>query len=188
MLSLETYGFLSTSQMQKIHELGSYRNACRVLKNMKDFMNVKRLTENVYYLNRKGREFLGSDQKVLNANMQIEHILMRNELLIYMKPKKWQIEQPVIDGKGNVLVRPDALFEFDKWMFVEIDNTQKMTINKRKIEKYAQLKGSNLLHNSLGYFPQLVFLTKSDKRKERLVRLCRDAKIRHVVYTMEDIE
>jgi len=187
LLSLETYGFLSTSQMQKIHDLGSYRNACRVLKNLSEYMNIKRLTENVYYLNRKGREYIGSDQKSLTANMQISHILMRNEMLIYMKPKRWQIEQPVIDGNGKVLVKPDALFEMEKWMFIEIDNTQQLIVNKRKIEKYAEIKRSNILHNSLGYFPQLIFLTKSDKRKERLVKMCREHQVRHMVYLLDDI-
>lgn len=155
---------------------------------MRDYLNMKRLTENVYYLNKKGHEMIGSDQKTLNSNMQINHILMRNELYIFMQPEKWQIEQPVKDGQGNVLIKPDALFMFDKWMFVEIDNTQKMIINKKKIEKYAEIKNSNILHNSLGYFPQLVFLTKSDKRKERLVKMCREKGLRHIVYTVEDIQ
>lgn len=151
-------------------------------------MNKKRLSENVYYLNRKGREMIGSDQKVLSANMQIEHTLMRNELIIYMKPTDYQVEQPIKDPKDNVLVRPDALFMLDKWMCVEIDNIQKMIVNKKKIERYAEIKNSNILHNSLGYFPVLVFLTKSDKRKERLVNLCREKQIRHIIYTVDDIK
>lgn len=155
---------------------------------MKEYVNIKRLSENVFYLNRKGHELIGSDKKTLHANMQIDHILMRNELLIYMQPKQFQIEQPLIDSQGNVLVRPDALFLFDKWMFIEIDNIQKMIVNKRKIERYAEIKNSNVLHNSLGYFPQLVFLTKSDKRKERLVKMCREKQIRHIVYTVDEIK
>lgn len=155
---------------------------------MKDYVNIKRLSENVFYLNRKGLEIIGSEKKALHANMQIEHILMRNELIIFMQPQKIQIEQPLIDPQGNVLIRPDALFMFEKWMFIEIDNIQKMNINKRKIEKYAEIKNSNMLHNSLGYFPQLVFLTKSDKRKERLVKLCREKQVRHIIYTVDDIK
>lgn len=151
-------------------------------------MNVKRLTENVYYLNKKGREMIGSDQKVLNANMQINHILMRNELYIFMQPADWQIEEAIKDSEGNILIKPDALFLFDKWMFVEIDNTQKMIVNKKKIERYAQIKNSNIMHKSLGYFPQLVFLTKSDKRKERLVKMCREQNVRHIVYTVDDVK
>jgi hypothetical protein len=188
LLSLEKFGFLSTSELQKIHSLGSYRNACRLLANMKEYTNMKSLTENVYYLNKKGREMIGSDQKVLSANMQINHILMRNELYIYMHPKQWQIERPLKDTQGNVLIKPDALFLFDKWMFIEIDNTQKLIVNKKKVERYAEIKNSNILHKSLGYFPQLVFLTKSDNRKERLVKMCRENNVRHIVYTVDDIK
>lgn len=155
---------------------------------MKEYVNIKRLSENVFYLNRKGHEIIGSEKKTFHANMQIEHILMRNELIIYLQPKKYQIEQPLIDSQGSILIRPDALFLFDKWMFIEIDNIQKMIINKRKIEKYAEINNSKMLHKSLGYFPKLIFLTKSEKRKERLIKLCSERNICHNIYLLEEIK
>lgn len=172
----------------KIHQLGSYRNACRVLSNLKDYVNIKRLTENIYYLNKKGREYIASDKAPMTSNMQINHILMRNELQIFMEPESVLIEEPVKDANGNVLLKPDAMFMFDKWSFVEIDNTQKMIVNKRKIEKYGEIMRSGLLQKTMGYHPQLIFLTKSEQRKERLIKLCIDQHLQHVIYTEHDIK
>ena len=117
---------------------------------------------------------------------------MRNELYIYLdKPNHWEVEQPIKDSVGNVIIKPDILFsmgEPSKFYIGEIDNAVKMLVNKKKIETYAELKRSNLLHNTLGYFPQLVFLTKTEGRKNRLIAMLREKQLRHIVYTLEDIK
>lgn len=155
---------------------------------MKDYVHVKRLSENVYYLNKKGREMIGSDQKTLSVTAQIEHILMRNELRIYLKPKGCQIEQPIKNSKGEILIKPDALFQFNQWVFVEIDNTQKMIENKRKIERYGKIQKSNILKHAMGYFPQLIFLTQSEYRKARLSQTCKENNLQHKIYLINDIK
>ena len=159
-----------------------------MIANLKEFTNTKRLQENIYYLNKKGREYLASDKSPMTSNMQIDHILMRNELRIFLEPEKVLIEEPITDGKGKVLLKPDAMFLFDKWCYVEIDNTQKMIVNKKKIERYGDISRKGILEKLMGYQPKLYFLTKSEKRKERLSKLCEEQGLEFVVYTIVDIE
>lgn len=151
-------------------------------------MNVKRLQENIYYLNKKGREYIASDRAPMTSNMQINHILMRNELQIFLEPESVVIEDPIKDSKGNVLLKPDAMFLFDKWAYVEIDNTQKMIVNKKKIEKYGDISRKGILEKLMGYQPKLIFLTKTDHRKERLSKLCEEQNLAYLVYKTEDIQ
>lgn len=134
-----------------------------------------------------------NSNKVMSRNMQVHHILMRNEAYIHFGcPKKWGVEEPLKDAKGNVLIRPDVIFALpeegrDVFYFLEIDYMQKMVNNKKKVERYGELKRSNLLQNTLGYFPQLIFVTTSEHRKKKLIQFCREQQLRHIVYTIEEI-
>jgi hypothetical protein len=187
LLSLDKLGFLSRSQIQEMHDLKSDRNAQRVLKNMRKYLNVERLEENIYYLNKAGRAYIGSD-KVYTKSQQIRHTLLRNQLYIYFKcPDHWEIEKEVILN-GKFYVKPDVLFTTDKLYFAEIDVTQKMSVNKAKIEQYAKMRDTKMFHLQYGYFPKLVWVTKTKVKKERLIALCREKGLQHVVYTQEDIK
>jgi hypothetical protein len=186
LLSLDRLGFASRSQLQRIHELGSDRNACRVLKNMDEYFNTFRLEETIFYLNKNGRDMIGSNIIRTKTN-QIRHILMRNELYIFFGcPQIWSVEEDVkINDK--IYVRPDVRFKTDRMYFAEIDNVQRMNVNIKKIEKYAELKSTNAFQKQFGYFPQLVWLTKTEHRKRRLVSLCREKQLSNFVATLDDV-
>ena len=187
LLSLDKLQFLSRSQLQEIHNLKSDRNAQRVLRNLRTYLNVERLEENVYYLNKAGRSYIGSDN-VVQKSAQIKHILMRNQLYIYMGcPDHWEIEKAV-ELAGTFYVRPDVLFTTDKLHFAEIDATQKMSVNKAKIEAYAKMRDTKMFHVEYGYFPKLIWLTRTTIKKERLIALCREKGLQHTVYSLEDIK
>lgn len=94
--SLDKLGFATRSQIQTLHDLGSTRNANRILKDMSKYLNSFRVTENIYYLNKEGLDFLGLDKQPLNKNMQIEHHLMKNDMYIYFGlPDDWETERPI---------------------------------------------------------------------------------------------
>lgn len=191
--SLDRLGFLTRSQIQKLHDLKSARNANRILYNMSPYLNSFRLHENVYYLNKKGREMINSN-KVMSRNMQVHHILMRNEAYIFFGcPQKWGVEEAIKDAQGNVFIRPDVIFAAEtngqeRFYFLEIDYMQKMINNKRKIEKYSSLQEKGLLQRSLGYFPTVIFITASDMRKQKLTKECQRYGIPHQIYTIDEIK
>jgi hypothetical protein len=190
---LDRLGFLTRSQIQKLHDLKSARNANRILYNMSPYLNSFRLHENVYYLNKKGREMINSN-KVMSRNMQVQHILMRNEAYIFFGcPKKWGVEEAIKDAQGNVFIRPDVIFaveenDRERFYFLEIDYMQKMINNKKKIEKYASLQEKNLLQRSLGYFPTVIFITVSDIRKQKLAKECQRHGVPYQIYTLDEIK
>lgn len=187
LLSLDKLSFLSRSQIQQLHDLKSDRNACRVLKNMGQYLNRVKLIEYVYYLNKSGREMIGS-QNVLDKNMHIEHTLMRNQLYIHFGcPEMWSVEKKAF-VKDTFYLQSDVLFKTDVWRFAEIDHMQKMIENEKKIKKYAELKETNAFQNVHKYFPQLVFLTTTEHRKRRLIQMCRNYNMANLVLTLDDIK
>ncbi|PEJ62788.1 hypothetical protein CN680_30005, partial [Bacillus pseudomycoides] len=54
--SLKRLGFLTRKQIQVLHNLGGDRNASRVMKELSEYVSRFRDSENVYYLNKEGRE------------------------------------------------------------------------------------------------------------------------------------
>ena len=64
LLSLKKLSYLSRSQIQVLHDLGSARNASRILQHMNNYVSSFRDGENIYYLNKDGRERVNS-KKVL---------------------------------------------------------------------------------------------------------------------------
>jgi hypothetical protein len=161
-------GFLSRSQIQRLHRLGGDRNANRILNEMGDYLNTVRLGENVYYLNAAGRERIGAT-KVLKKTNQITHHLMRNSLyLAHGCPSSWKSEVK-LSVKGEVTVIADALFTMaGRYYICEVDNTQKMSENRAKIGKYRRLI-------ELGVFekrPKLIWITTTDYRKKQLAKIC----------------
>lgn len=187
--SLDKLSYLSRSQIQKLHRLGSNRNACRVLKNMEDYLNSFRVEENIYYLNKNGRDRVGS-QVVRTKTLQYRHFIMRNDLYIYLgKPSAWQPECEIeIDEKVKIVA--DVMFMRyelgkERYFFGEIDNEQVMKRNIEKIEQYKKLKASNVYQQQLGYFPTLVWVTKSDRRKQDLLKY--GERLKQDIYLWEEI-
>lgn len=182
LLSLKRLGFLSRSQIQRLHRLGSVRNANRVLAVMAPLLHSVRIDENVYYLNADGREYIGAN-KALKRTSQIEHYLMRNQLYIARGcPATWRNEIKLA-VPGEVTVIADAVYTMaGRYFICEIDREQKMRENAVKIERYRRLI-------DLGVFelrPKFIWLTTTEFRRKELRRLCEGLDV--TVYTTADIK
>jgi len=192
LLSLEKMGFATRHHLQKLHDLGTDRNAIRVLKEMNEYMHIKRVSENIYYLNQQGREVIGSDKEI-KWNNQIDHHLLRNDMYIYFEcPKDWENELPIIFKYQSGLsykeatIVPDATFSLnDVFHFLEVDRTQSMTENKKKISQYQLL--SPAIEQQFKTKPVLVFYTTTDHRKKILEASCEKVGLKHMILTKEDL-
>lgn len=187
LLSLRKLDFLNREQLTRIHRLGSVRNANRILKEMSPYLSSFREDEQstIYFLNKEGREYV-SCEKVRRKNKFVNHYLMRNDFYIYMGfPHDWQNEIKVSDG--TFTIDCDCYFNKDgKYQFLEVDSTQKMNINKKKIEQYKGLMRNGELTKHLGYFPKLIWLTTTELRRKQLTELCKGLPYR--VFTTNDIK
>lgn len=195
MFSLSKLGYLTRSQLQILHDLKSARNASRVLKDMAEFVHMKRHFERegeaVYYLNQKGREITGCE-KEYKWTEQVEHYLMRNDLYIHFGcPKDWNPEQKIKFQVRDQLrltekiITTDVVFTKDgKYYLVEVDRKQSMTENKKKIRQYAELQ--NAMRQKFGN-PVIVFYTVSNLRKERLKQWCHEYGLNCIVLTKQDV-
>jgi hypothetical protein len=127
----------SRSQLQEIHQLGSNRNATRVLKNLQTYTQHFRENEYIYYLNKAGRELVGCE-KVITRNLQYHHILMRNDVYIHFGcPKIWQNEYKIPNPEFTII--PDAVFNSKGIQyFLEVDHLQKMKKNVEKLKRYKE--------------------------------------------------
>ncbi|KAB2332917.1 replication-relaxation family protein [Bacillus mesophilum] len=182
LLTLKKLGFLSRSQIQRLHRLGGDRNANRILSDMNDYLHAVRLDEKVYYLNAAGRERVGAT-KVLKKTHQITHHLMRNSLYIAQGcPSSWKVEVKLA-VKNEVTVIADALFTMaDRYFICEVDNTQRMAENKAKIAKYRHLI-------ALGVFkkqPKFIWITTTEYRRKQLEKMCEGLDAR--IYTRGDLD
>lgn len=190
--SLDKLKFATRAQLQKIHVLGTDRNAQRVLNDMKDWLAVKTHNGmNVYYLNGKGRELIGSEEET-KWTLQVDHHLMRNDMYIFFnQPIPWQTEQKITFQYQDGLIYkpmtfvPDVTFQLSgQYHFLEVDRTQSMVENKKKIELYAKI--APIIHKQFGHTPVLVFYTLTPLRREKLTELCRSHGLTCKVYTKED--
>lgn len=176
-------GMASRSQLQSIHSLGSNRNATRVLKNMEPYLHSFVEGESIYYLNKAGRDTIGSD-KVVTRNSNYRHTLLRNDVYIYMKcPENWINEYKI----GETGIVADAIAVLNrKYYYIEVDNTQKMAVNKQKMEAYLQFKHSGVWEKySKEPFPILLFYTVSEPRRHQLSEL--NPGLEMLVYTKKDL-
>jgi hypothetical protein len=156
------------------------RNANRVLKELEPCLNKVRLNENVYYLNAEGRERVGAT-KVLKKTQQITHHLMRNSLFIAKGcPATWKNEVKFSVEK-EVTVIADAAFIFNgAYNIIEIDNAQKMSANREKINKYKRLIELQAFEKP----PKLTWVTTTEHRKKQLLALCEGLQV--TVYLAKD--
>ena len=165
--------YLTREQIQTLHDLKSDRNARRVLQDMGKYLNTfNEGRRKIYYLNKEGRERVGCS-KPRSKLTTSEHYLMRNDLYIHLgRPFKWRNEIKWIFGEGTkreITVIPDAVFERNRTInIVEIDHTQKMKKNRRKVEKYRQL----IQYNAFKGMPRLIWVTTTEYRRKAIRELC----------------
>jgi hypothetical protein len=190
--TIDQLGVTTVRQLQRIHDLGSYRNACRIVSQLEPYLHVTRGREKIFYLNKEGRELIGSDKEV-KKSMQIEHKLLTNEAYIYFGcPSDWrteyklEYEEEITDiiikiGSGKSVMKKvviaDAYFDGN---IIEIDNTRHMKDNMKKIMNYReifQLKKIN---------PRLYFFTTTSHRKQKLEKWL--AGMDHQVLTFDEIK
>lgn len=184
---MDKHGFLTTSQIRRIHNLGGSRNTLRILSDMKHMLSSFRENETVWYLNQAGRKEIGSDT-VRKRNNQTQHILARNDVYIAYKPDYWRQELPIKWADKTIV--PDAVFRANghfsgQYVFLEADLTQSMAQNERKIELYRELRETQLFQRKYGHFPVLLFVTTTDPRRTKLRALVGDLKAE--VLTFNDI-
>lgn len=165
--SCDQFGFLTTSQIQRLHNLGGRRNTTRILNDMGDLLSSFRAGETVYYLSAKGRRQIGS-QNVRRRTQTAQHTIMRNQIIIAKRPEYWRPEYSVKwDGKQIVA---DALFRKDgAFTFVEVDLTQSMAANERKIAAYRELRDTGRWQARYGEFPAILYVTTTEHRRTRLM-------------------
>ncbi len=162
-----------------MHRLKGDRNANRILNDMSAYLNSFRNGwEKVYTLNKAGRERVQCTT-TRKKTPNVQHFLIRNQLYIYWKrPKSWENEVKMVIGKESIVA--DAMFKYkDAKVFVEVDVSQPMATNSRKIEKYAKM-----LRNSQEPF-FLIWVTELESRRATLNRLMNG--LPGQVYTLNEI-
>lgn len=166
--SLAKLDYLTRSQIQTLHKLGSNRNASRVMSELSDYVSYFRDNQHVYYLNKEGRELVGCT-KVRKRTIQARHYIMRNSLYIaFGCPASWESEMRLEIPK-QVKVVCDALFKVgDRYNIVEIDHTQKMSVNKVKMNKYRKLIDLGAFSKS----PKFVWMTTTEYRRKQIEKIC----------------
>ncbi|MED1949009.1 replication-relaxation family protein [Brevibacillus centrosporus] len=179
---------MSRSQIQRLHRLGGDRNAQIVLKQMEEYLHCFREGRygTVYYLSKMGRDMIGAKKQV-KRTLQTKHTLMRNDFFFYIGcPSNWSNETKVtIDEK--VMVISDAVFVKDKkYHFLEVDNTQTMTENRLKIEKYREIYKTGQFQRQYQYFPTLHVVTVNRSRMKRFTDMCDGLPVQ--VYLIDDIK
>lgn len=185
-MSLDRFGFLSRAHIQRLHRLGGERNARKVLQQMGEYLHSFREERYgaVYYLNRIGRQMIGS-QKIVRRTLQVRHTLMRNDFFFHAGcPGHWNNEMNVTDGQTKLVT--DALYKKDgRYNFLEVDNTQSMAENGTKIKRYREMHDRGLFHKAFGYFPTLHVVTVSKSRVRRFTEMCKGMPVQ--VYYHQDI-
>ncbi|HZF64461.1 MAG TPA: replication-relaxation family protein [Chitinophagaceae bacterium] len=184
LLNLDKLDFLTTSQIQRLHNLGGRRNAQRILKDMQPYLHSFTLQENVHYLSSQGRQEVGST-KIRRRSQTVAHTLLRNEVYIAHKPKVWKAEM-LIKWHGKKL-QPDALYEANRLVFLEIDRTQSMAVNRERITLYHDLKQSGLFQKQIGEFPIIQFVTLTAHRQKELRALIDHCRLKGEVLLASDL-
>lgn len=171
---------MTRNQIQTIHGLKGDRNANRFLKDMEEYLgSFRHGLEKVYYLNKDGRERVKSEV-IRKKTPQIQHFLLRNQLWIYLKrPTTWENEVRITVNDVSIVC--DAKFEIkgNIPVFVEVDVSQPMAKNQRKIEKYKRFQ------ELTGQTFHLIWVTELESRRVRLTELSKDIPGR--VFTLKDI-
>lgn len=172
LVTIDTLGMCKIKHLQQIHDLKSYRNACRVVKQLSPYIHETfHNKEKVIYLNKDGRDLIGS-RKEVKKNSLIEHTLLANEAYLYFRcPLDWKREYTLEEetkitglqlgglklAKKKVIA--DAAFSKNGYLhLIEIDNIRDMADNRKKIEMYL-----SLLRPSQKLF---IFTTTEDRKRK----------------------
>ena len=164
-----------------MHNLGSARNTSKVMKSLTDYVSSFRDGENVYYLNKEGRERIGAN-KIRKKTTQARHYIMRNYLyLAYQRPSTWKNEVKIgIKEDKKSIVICDAIFQQDnRHHIIEVDHTQKMGKNKSKMDKYRELIRLGVLDN-----PKFIWITMTDYKKKQIEKFCKG--LDYQIFTIKD--
>lgn len=91
------------------------------------------------------------------------------------------------EGLSQYVLIPDATFTLEtKFCFVEIDRTQSMADNKKKIDLYGKL--NNAMQRQYGYQPTIIFYTLTKLRQDKLREYCKQKGLNYRIYTKDDIQ
>nr|WP_259549287.1 hypothetical protein [Heyndrickxia oleronia] len=196
--TIDQLGMVTIRQLRQKHDLKSYRNACRVINQLDPYIHTTFFNkEKVLYLNKDGREFVGSTKEV-KRNALIEHILLSNEVYFHFNcPFDWQREhvfeleaqmkkhEIIVNGGlkiANKKIIADASFTRNGYIhFIEIDNIRDMSDNKKKIESYIDVLKQIRLST-------LYIFTKSNIRKRKFESLIKQNNLRAYVHTFDEIK
>lgn len=175
LLSLKKCDYLSRSQLQKMHDLKSDRNAQRVLRNMENYLSSFFDGEKVFYLNKNGREQVGCSV-VRKKTQNVRHFLIRNDYFIHVGcPDTWKNEIKITHEPSNVTVVCDAVYSKNgRDYLVEIDHLQAMAKNRRKVHKYRCLFESGAFRRPT----YLIWITTTEYRRRLLLDLCHGLNVR----------
>ncbi len=94
-------------------------------------------------------------------------------LLFESEPAAWRYWTGL--GSERLVVKPDASVsfqtaDFDYALFVEVDRgTQSRAVIRNKGRIYAEFFGSGTEQDRIGYFPQVLFVTTNQERREVIV-------------------
>lgn len=174
MQSCDTLGFLTTSQIQRLHALSGRRNTLRVLNDMGDYLNSFHEGELVWYLSAKGRKEIGSET-VRKRTPLVQHTVIRNEVCVTYRPELFKTEYSV-KWDGKELVADAIMRKNGVYTFIEIDLTQSFGANERKMAAYRELRDSGKWTVKYGAFPTLLFVTMSEHRRQKLRAIVGDLK------------
>lgn len=193
LLSLNELKFATSEHIRVLHRLGSLRNALKVLNQMKEYLTIRKHNgRNVYYLNNLGREIIGAETEI-KWSLTVDHHLLRNDMYVYFKlPHDWKAEQKITFKYKNGLsykestIIPDATFTLHNiYYFLEVDRTQSMSENKKKINQYKLL--SPAIEEQFRHKPILVFYTTTESRKGLLEKLCSEVQLENIIISKEHL-
>jgi Replication-relaxation len=199
--TIDKLGVATIRQLQKIHDLGGYRNACRVVAELKPYLHEVRTNEKIVYLNKEGRQLIGSTKEIKKTPM-MEHMLLANDVYIYFGcPVDWKTEYRfevaeavsgvdiVVNGITPVTKKTlvsDAVFTRQGYLhIIEIDRTRHMVDNVKKIQKYKEMLPA--IRKQYSLMPKLYFFTTTEDRKKKLEAELNKRGILHEVKTFREI-
>jgi hypothetical protein len=184
---IDQLGAVSVKQLHEILKIGTYRHTCRIISKLETYLHVSRSNQKIVYLNKDGRQLIGSEKEVKKSILFDHMILANNAFIHYDCPGDWKREYAIeieqeqeysfaIQVTGLTVatkkkIVPDALFKRDGYLYlIEIDNTRTMQDNRKKIEKYREMWPKIKEH--FGLQPKLSIFTLSEKRKKEFMQLC----------------
>ncbi|MFB5555311.1 replication-relaxation family protein [Bacillus cytotoxicus] len=182
--------FATRRHLMCVHDMGGIRNANRIMADMKQYVSKTMYgKEYVYYLNKEGHAMFGNDGKVVSRG-KLAHALLRNEAwLCLFCPDDWQVETEIRyrkNGEKKKII-PDVKFRDEESILhaVEIDRTQKMVVNDRKLKCYEEFT-KIYKQKYKGKVPVIHFFTITKYREQKLEKLAAKYDVFVKVYVIEE--